>query len=128
MPNKSPSWAAPRYQATPEQDNQILENLKDLTFVKVSEEAFCQTIRQLLVQAQPIVETGYIQSIKKRVAKALELPFEVTKVFATEHFWALHESWTYVHWNGSIETTPPHRLRMRRMLEELRDTGPWPYP
>src|SRR3546814_17871348 len=86
----------------------------------------CAIVTGVQTCALPISK-GSIESVKAEVNRALALSIDDSKEFAQAHFWALHESWTDVHWSNPDRPIPPDRQRMRELYHELRDAGIYPF-
>lgn len=104
-----------------------LTQLSTICFPGETKNTHNQNLRHLLEAVAPLVAKGSIESVKAEVNRALALSIDDSKEFAQAHFWALHESWTYVHWSNPDRPIPPDRQRMRELYHELRDAGIYPF-
>lgn len=105
-----------------------LVQLAGVHFPGTHAEVHNRNLLKLLEQAAPLVSTGTIQTVKDKVARALARSFDSSREYASEIFWALTESWPYVHWDPNRGPIPAERQRMYALYRELWDSAFYPFP
>lgn len=101
-----------------------LATLEKIAFPAKSAAQHNLHLRVLLQQVQPFVNKGTIQTIKNEVSRALGLSLDDSMEFAKAHFWALHQSWPYIH---GIAESKPERKRMIELYQQVMDLGVFPF-
>lgn len=104
-----------------------LAQLRAISLPGQSPEEYQLGLRALLQAATPLVAKGTIWSVKEEVRKALSLPLDGSKECSEAHFWALHESWPYMHWDRVNEPIPADRQAMIELYKQMVQLGPNPF-
>lgn len=103
-----------------------LERLSALQFPGETAQQHNQNLRDFLREVAPLVEKGSINSIKNSIRNTLDLPLDDSEAFASAHFWAINESWPYIHWDRVDKPIPPERQLMKTLYRQVMNGGVWP--
>lgn len=105
-------------------DTPTTSALSAITFPAQSGLEHNQQLRIILECVQPYVAQGTIQTIKNEVNAALSMPLDDSKECASAHFWALHESWPYIH---GIPKERPERALLIQSYKQVMAGGIYPF-